>query len=164
MLVEEINNVLAEYAAQLDDGSSGIGFHLDGLEGIEREDISLDLVVECMEIAAGSTRWDRERHQLLFSIRLPEVLSSEIVHVPDSLENALIQNRICNEPPSMVLCSRRPYLEGRYSGTVFLSDALKMNRAEQELSNYTIQYSSRPDDIEDLAGAWRRHVACIYNP
>lgn len=164
LLDDEINNVLAKYAAQLDDGSSGIGYHLDGLEGIGRDDITPSLIIECMEIVAKSTRWDRERHQLLFSIHLPEVLSSEILHIPDSIEAALIENRSCNEPPSLVMCSRVAYLEDRYSGIVLLADILKTKIKNFDLSKYIIQYSSRPGDCGQLAGIWTRHVACIYNP
>ncbi len=160
----EIDEALLAYAQQLDEGSSGIGYHLDYLDGIAREDITTSLVLECMNIAANSTGWNRDRHQLLMCIPLSDGFGTDFMNFPSSIECAIQENMSCCEPPSIVLCLKSDYINGKYSGIKFqaeVSDEYTLNMTNKK---YAFLYSAYADDQDDLAAGWNRSLICICQP
>tara|TARA_R100000657_G_C4614805_1_gene66713 strand:- start:57 stop:581 length:525 start_codon:yes stop_codon:yes gene_type:complete len=160
----EIDEVLAGYADQLDEGSSGIGYHLDYLEGIDHEQITTSLIFECMNSASKSTSWDRNRHHLCICIPLSDCSGTDIFNYPPSLELAVQENLSCSEPPSIVLCLRSDYINGLYSGISFKVEIADEHAVNMTNRHYALQYIAWPFETDDLADSWSRCLVCIYHP
>ena len=136
-------------------------FHLDEYLADNDLDANCEIISKFICRILSMSDWKNNGLHLNINIRIKESDGVEVEH-PRSISEALLENRDCDEPPSISVSRQADFKAGVQSGSAFFAE-IHDSYFVDILPNYMkIIYITRPFDNNDYFSGWGRSV-CIFN-